>query len=301
MAMVNLNKWQKQSEKSLDKLSNQFEKDLIRNYQVALKEIRGKIALSYEKYDGDWIEMQRYNRLTKLEKEIADEIRKLTGKNAVTLRRGMMDAYEESYYRTAWVLSNEVKSDLGFSMLDRKLVEKSIQNPLDRVGFLQRNRDNQARLTRHLRENLAQSLIQGEAYGKAAKRIKERMDMGATNVIRIAQTEMHRTRQQAKLDSMEEGANAGIVIKKMWVSSMDGSTRESHQDLDGVRIDIDADFEGEESSGPAPGMLGAASEDINCRCTMIEVVEGFAPNERRVRDVGLVEYETYNDFYNNLK
>lgn len=288
-------------ERALDQAQKQFERQLIRNFQLSLKEIRGKIAESYERYDGDWIEMQRYNRLTRLEKAIAEEIRILTGKNAQTLKKGMMDSYEESYYRTAFLLSNKVKTDLGFTKLNRKLIERAIQNPLDRVGFLQRNRDNQARLTRQLREQLAQSLIQGEAYGKAARRIKERMDVGATNTMRIAQTEMHRTRQQAKLDSMEEGAEAGIVLKKMWVASIDGATRESHQELDGVTIDIDADFEGEEGSGPAPGMLGSASEDINCRCTMIEVVEGFEPNERRVRGVGITEYRTYQDFYNNLK
>lgn len=281
---------------ALDQLEEKFQRELIRNFQVALKEIRGKIALSYEKYDGDWVEMQKYNRLTKLEKEIGKEIAKLTSKNAQTLKRGMMDSYEESYYRTAFVLSTAVKSDLGFSMLDRKLVEKAIQNPLDRVGFLQRNRDNQSRLTRQLREHLAQSLIQGEAYGTAAKRIKERMDVGATNVVRIAQTEMHRTRQQAKLDSMEEGAEAGIVIKKQWVSSIDDSTRESHQELDGVQIDIGEDFEGEYGSGPAPGNMGSAREDINCRCTMIEVVKGFEPKERRVRDIGITEYKTYKEF-----
>ena len=296
-----MNEEQRLSEKALDRLQKEFERELIRAFQVALKEIRAKIAEAYEKYDGDWVEMQKYNRLTKLEKEIAQEIGKLTGKNAMTLKKGMMDAYQESYYRTAWVLSNQVKSDLGFSLLDRKLVEKAIQNPLDRVGFLQRNRDNQARLTRQLREHLAQSLIQGEAYGTAARRIKERMDVGATNVIRIAQTEMHRTRQQAKLDSMEEGAKAGVVVKKMWVATIDDRTRDSHQELDGVTIDLDEDFEGEEGSGPAPGMLGSAEEDINCRCTMIEVVDGFEPNERRVRGVGITEYATYNEFYESLK
>lgn len=291
----------KSREKALDRLQGQFERELIHNYQIALKEIRGKIAKSDEKYGLDWVGMQRYNRLTKLEMEIGEEIRKLTGKNAMTLKKGIGTMYSESFYRTAYILTNAVKSDLGFVKLDRKLIEKAILNPLDRIGFLQRNRDNQARLTRQLREHLTQSLLQGEAYGKAAKRIKERMDVGATNVIRIAQTEMHRTRNSAKLDAMEEGAQAGVVIKKMWVSTVDGATRESHQDLDGVTIDIDDDFEGEDGSGPAPGNMGSASEDINCRCTLIEVVEGFSPKTRRVSDVGLVEYETYNDFYKNLK
>jgi SPP1 gp7 family putative phage head morphogenesis protein len=295
-----MNEEQRRSEKALDKLEEEFTKELIRNYRATLKELRAKIAKIYEDHDGDWVKMQKYNRLTKLEKEIAKEIGKLTGKNAQTLKKGMMDTYEESYYRTAFVLTAAVKSDLGFAMLDRKLVEKAIQNPLDRVGFLQRNRDNQARLTRQLKEQLTQGLIQGEAYGTTAKRIKGRMDVGATNVMRIAQTEMHRTRNAAKLDGMAEGGKAGITLKKQWVSTIDGATRDSHQELDGVQIDIDKDFEGEDGSGPAPGSMGSASEDINCRCTMIEVVDGFEPNQRRVKGVGITEYKSYNEFMENL-
>lgn len=291
-----MNKRQEQTEKALDRLEKQYERELIRNYQLALKEIRAKLANAYEKYDGSWIEMQRYNRLAKLEKEIAGEIAKLTSKNALTLKKGMMTVYKESYYRTAFILSSAVNSDLGFALLSRELVAKAIENPLDRVGFLQRNRENQQRLTRQLREQLAQGLIQGEAYGTTAKRIKERMDVGATNVMRIARTENHRVRNVAKLDSMAEGEKAGVVLKKQWVSTVDGSTRDSHEELDGIQLDVHEDFEGEYGSGPSPGNLGSAREDINCRCTMIEIVEGFQPNNRRVKGVGITEYGTYNEF-----
>lgn len=291
-----MNKFQKQSQNALDRLERSYEKELIHNYQIALKELRSKIAIAYEQYNGDWVEMQKYNRLVKLEQEIAQEIGKLTSKNALTLKKGMMNVYEESYYRTAWVLSNQVKADLGFAMLNRDLIQKAIENPLDRVGFLQRNRDNQARLTRQLREQLAQGLIQGEAYGTVAKRIKNRMDVGATNVMRIAQTELHRNRQQAKLDSMAEGGKAGITLKKMWVSTVDGSTRDTHQHLDGQQVDLDKPFKANGMTAEAPGLFGDPAEDINCRCTMIEVVDGFKPNTRRVRGVGITEYGTYNEF-----
>src|SRR5690606_33839412 len=150
-----------------------------------------------------------------------------------------MDLFEESYYRTAYVLTNAVNSDLGFVLLDRELVRKAIDNPLDRVGFLQRNRDNQARLTRQLREQLTQSLIQGEAYGTAAKRIKNRMDVGATNILRITRTEMHQTRQRSKLEGMKEGAERGILLKKHWLATIDNRTRDRHGKLDGVQVDLD--------------------------------------------------------------
>ncbi|MCM3739226.1 phage head morphogenesis protein [Oceanobacillus luteolus] len=294
--MTKPNKEQKERAAALDKLEKQFEKELIHNYQVALKEIRARIAFSYEKYDGNWIEMNRYNRLTKLEKEIAEEIRKLTGKNAQTLIRGMMDLFEESYYRTAYVLTNAVNSDLGFVLLDRELVRKAIENPLDRVGFLQRNRDNQARLTRQLREQLTQSLIQGEAYRTAAKRIKNRMDVGATNILRITRTEMHQTRQRSKLEGMKEGAERGILLKKHWLATIDNRTRDRHGKLDGVQVDLDEQFEIDGFKAEGPGLFGVAEMDIQCRCDVLEVVDGFEPRYRRVKGVGIVRYSTYEEF-----
>lgn len=298
MMAKNMNKEQIERQKALERLEKEFERELIHNYQLALKELRARIAFIYEKYDGDWVEMNRYNRFTKLEKEIAEEIRKLTGKNAQTLIRGMMDSYEQSYYLTAYVLTNIVEADLGFTYLDRELVRKSIENPLDKIGFLQRNRDNQALLTRQLRENLTQSFILGESYRSAAKRIKNRMDVGATNVLRIARTEMHRTRSQAQLESLEHGAKQGIVLKKHWLATVDGRTRHNHGMLDGVQIDLDDKFEIQGYEAEAPGLFGVPEMDINCRCTMLEVVDGFEPKYRRVKGVGIVRYATYDEFIN---
>ena len=153
------------------------------------------------------------------------------------------------------MLTNAVNTDLGFVILDRELVRKSIENPLDRVGFLQRNRDNQARLTRQLREQLTQALILGEAYGKAAKRIKERMNVGATNAMRIAQTENHRTRIQGQLERMKDGIERGIVLQKMWLATVDSKTRDAHGRLDGVQIDLDQQFEIDGYTAEAPGII----------------------------------------------
>src|SRR5690625_5096395 len=103
-----MNKRQRQAKNALDRLEKQFERELIRNYQIALKEIRLLLAIADEDYDLNWIEMQKYNRLTKLEKEIGKQIAKLTGRNAQSLLKSNRRMYEESYYRTAYVLSSEV-------------------------------------------------------------------------------------------------------------------------------------------------------------------------------------------------
>ncbi|MBT2601411.1 MULTISPECIES: phage minor head protein [unclassified Oceanobacillus] len=292
-----MNKEQRQRKRYLDSLENSFEKEIISSYQVALKEVRAKLSHLYETTNGSWVEANKHNRLTKLEQELGKEIGKLTGKTAQTLSKSQRHLFEESYYFTGFVLSNAVKTDLQFAMLNTDLVKESIKNPLDRIGFLQRNRDNQAYLVKKMREELTQGLIQGESYATTAKRLKKRMDKAAESAITIAQTENHRVRQAGELASMEQGVKAGIDIKKRWLAAADGSTRDAHQHADGQTVDIDKPFkvDGEELMYPGDP-AGSAENVINCRCEAIEIIGGFEPNKRIVRGVGITDYENYNDY-----
>lgn len=65
---------------------------------------------------------------------------------------------------------------------------------------------------------------------------------------------------------------SGVPGKKTWIASLDQRTRESHNAAHAQYqenpIDIDADFQVGDGSGPAPGQIGLAEEDINCRCAI---------------------------------
>jgi len=286
-----------QADRALDRQQKDFERQLISAYTASLKEIRGQLALAYEKYGGSSVEMQKYNRLANLERRIGKEIAKLTGKNAVTLKKGIGDTFEESYYRAGFTIETTAQAKLGFAPLSKKAIEASINNPLDRVGWLKRNRENQALLTRQMKQQLTQSLISGESYQDAAKRIKNRMDVGATNVVRIAQTEMHRSQSAGRLRGLHQAASKGVIMKKRWSATLDGDTRPAHQDLDGTTIGLDEDFiSNAGGKGPAPGQLGTAADDINDRCTVISVIEGYEPKLRRARGEGVIPYTNYNDW-----
>lgn len=287
-----------QADKHLNRIARQYERELIRNYQLALKEIRGMIATSYERYGSDgalsFAEMQKYSRLTNLERNISKEISKLTATSARTLKRGMGEVFAESYYRAGYLIESEVQALLGFGLLNPKTIEASVLNPLDRVGFLQRNRDNQARLTRQLREQLTQGLIQGKSYQQTAKAIKERMDVGAANTVRIAATEMHRSMVAGRLAGFEKAESTGVKTRRAWVSTLDAKTRVSHQSMDGKYANENNLFEFPDGAlVMGPGMHPDPAESINCRCAVRLEVVGFAPEFRRARGEGIIPYTDY--------
>ncbi len=286
-----------QADKVLDRSAKAVEKRLLDNYRASLKEVQSQIAkVAYEKHDGSFTALNKYKRLEGLEKSITKEVGKLTGQSASTLKAGLGRQYEESFYRTAFAVESEAQAKLGFSQLSENVIKRSVENPLDRVGFLKRNRNNGATLARQLQERLTQGLIQGKSYQQVARDIKERMDVGATNVQRIAQTEMHRVQMEGRLDALEHAADKGVIMKKQWVSTLDDRTRDSHQSLDGQKVAIDEQFEIRGSKADAPGGFGVPEEDINCRCTMISVIEGYEPEVRRAREDGVIPYTNYPDY-----
>ena len=276
-----------QGDRAAERLIARKERDLIRAYNEALKAVRGELAQFYSRYgDLSYAQMNQYNRLANLEKEISREIAKLTGKNALTLKSGLGQVFAESFYRTAYALETEVGAKLGFGMLNPKVIEAAVENPLDRVGFLKRNRDNQARLVRQMQEQLTQGLIRGESYQKVANRLKDRMEVGAGNAIRIAQTEMHRCQVQGRVEAFDHSEDYGLEEKRIWVSTLDGDTREDHQEMDGEKADEEGYFELPDGArGRGPGLIGEPHHDINCRCTIRVEIVGFGPKVRRAREV----------------
>ena len=78
---------------------------------------------------------------------------------------------------------------------------------------------------------------------------------------------------------------------------MDTRTRDAHGYLDGEYADDEGNFSSTAGGyGPAPGMMGNASDNINCRCRVVEEIEGFSPDLRRIRGEGIVEYTTFIDW-----
>lgn len=85
------------------------------------------------------------------------------------------------------------------------------------------------------------------------------------DIVRIAETEMHRIANTAALDTAKKiGAT-----KKTWVTMADEKVRNPHQYLEGMTVKIDEDFYTYDGGhAPAPGLFGVPELDINCRCEL---------------------------------
>ena len=88
-------------------------------------------------------------------------------------------------------------------------------------------------------------------------------DGNAYDIARVVSTDAHRIYNEA----LYETAKKGGATRKTWHTMLDPKVRDLHDYLEGMTVDIDAEFytyNGDHTY--YPGQFGVAEEDINCRC-----------------------------------
>jgi SPP1 gp7 family putative phage head morphogenesis protein len=272
--------------KQTEKMEKEFINKLQREFSVAYTNARKELSKMIEKMpDGklSQAEMMKYDRLTKLISNIQDEVKRAESLQDYQLKTFLKDAYEINYYNTGYAVDKTLGIKTGFSAVDRKQVEAMINNPLLNVAIA----DNKARAQTEIARTLTQSVVNGEGIRDTARKLKDRIDVSLNRAERIARTETTKTMSKARTDGMARVERAGIKIQKEWVATLDGRTRDSHQSLDGKRVDVGEEFK--------PGLLnpgdGPADESVNCRCTTTAYLPEYSTDR-----ADEYEYANYNDW-----
>jgi HK97 family phage portal protein len=123
-------------------------------------------------------------------------------------------------------------------------------------------------------QSLKATLVEGYQAGEGTTDLMNRV----TNVFDDARG--YRSELIARTEmggAMNGGALQGYlqagIEKKSWLSALDERTRETHVSAHGrynaEPIPMTQNFVVGAGSGPAPGLIGLASEDCNCRCSLL--------------------------------
>ena len=269
---MSLNRKLKGTEKIINSLALKTEREIMKNYARQLRGMRSKLADIFDKYfqEGklDFSEIQKYGRLSKLEQSLIKDIKKQYDDDGKLLRETLTEVYNTSYYRTAWALESETRARLGYSAVDLKTVQLSIQNPFTGLTLNDRLERHRTNLIYGLKEELTRGFVNGDTYPQISRRVKDLLEGDAGKAIRIVRTESTRIYNEAQYDSILHAEEQGITMTKTWISSRDDRTRESHEMLDGVTIPVDEPFVIDGDEGMFPGDFSEARNVINCRCTV---------------------------------
>ncbi len=174
--------------------------------------------------------------------------------------------YEKAVDDAGTAAINDVATGVDFNLLDPN-VTRFIEGRSQR--FAQRVNDT---TWDTLKASLSQGIKDGESIAQLEVRINNIMDLRVNQSSEsIARTEVIGASNGGMLEGWRQ---SDVVKRKQWLATMsDDRTRETHVEAHGQEVALDDDFEVGDGSGPAPGQIGLASEDIQCRCTMLAVVD----------------------------
>ena len=174
---------------------------------------------------------------------------------------------------SAYEIENGYRTNFGFTLYNADTVNRLIDEnpdllPAPRIDIPEDIRWNKQKIT----SNITQAVLQGMAIPEIAKAMETVVGMNKASATRNARTAMTGAQNAGRQQAYERAAAMGIKVKKEWIATLDGRTRQSHGMADGQQVEINGKFKVGASELRYPGdPQGAAEEVYNCRCTMATV------------------------------
>ena len=308
-----------------EKLLNQLEEDIHREYAQAAKEMAEKAEAYFAKFaaqDEAQRELYEQGKITKKEYGEWRQRKMLTGKQYTEMRDTLakdltnadkiamnytrdkaIDTYALNMNYETYNIENDLKVDTSFTLYNHDAVQRLIKDKPDLLP--QPSPDAEIDLKwnmQHLQSAITQAILQGESIPKVAERMMRVAAMDDRAAIRNARTAMTGAQNGGRLDAMERAKERGVNVKKGWMATLDNRTRDSHVALDGEEKEIDEEF----SNGlmfPGDPEADEPAEVYNCRCRMIHVYPKYPVDwsNTELRNTDNLGDQTYEEWKNRHK
>lgn len=176
---------------------------------------------------------------------------------------------------------NEALEDAGISMAF------DILNPLTEMFFADWADNRIVGITETTRRALNATLIDGFSRGEGIRELSKRVtvvmeDAKKYRAERIARTEVLRASNHATYAAYK---TSGVPMLKEWVATLDNRVRDEHAALHGEQADLDEPFESGGATAMHPGDFGVPELDINCRCTMVSVIDKTERSKEQIEEI----------------
>ena len=182
-------------------------------------------------------------------------------------QQDLLPHYEERLAEWGQRALDEVNAGVAFNMVDQRVVRFIEELSSTRIVMINDT-------TRDIiRTALAEGVGSGESIPQLARRVDSIMlDPDKARATRIARTEVIGGSNFAKYAGYKQ---SGLVEKKQWIATESDwdNVRDEHQALHNDIVALDEPWSIDGSTTMHPGGFGVAHLDINCRCTMIAVVD----------------------------
>lgn len=250
------------------KLNNYMQKFKVRDAKKRMELQKGEIT---QKEYNEWRtgQIMAGRRWRDMTENLAKDYHNanLIAKNIVN--GYMPEVYALNFNYGTYEAEHGLKVDTAFTLYDRNTVEYILRENPDLLPPISESLSKSIAEGKDIRWNkqqinsvMLQSILQGESIPKIAQRLADTVgEKNYNSAVRNARTMTTRAENYGRLDSYKRAEKMGIKMKKQWVATLDHVTRDSHVDVDGEVVDVDATF----SNGlDCPGGMGPPEEVYNC-------------------------------------
>lgn len=281
--------------KKIDELISKSESEIEELFAKRLESILFTISEIYRKYsvhgkDPSYTDLNKYNRLQKelkmINKMMNDDYKEIVK----TLEKAQQTIYIDNYLLSAYLFEMTSSVDMGFTIPSIDTIKQALLNPIEFLTLPKVLEYHRNETIRRINIEITQGFISGEGYSDMALRIQNAVGFSRKKAMLVARTEGGRTRSVSN-EAVAEQAGKYVKLGKVWMSSLDLRVRFSHRVLDGQKADGEGYFHYNGKKAKGPHLWGAAEMDINCRCGVLQTVNGMLPEYRRGRDYMDPEYQ----------
>lgn len=296
---MKLTKWQKEILKLEQKADKDVNRELWNVYNDALTDVQKRLKTYTDHLDS----LPEYRKaelvgLTKLEEEIVELLNEAYPKAKLVVTEFKEKSAIQGFYSTFYQIEKETSITLNFGGLNKRLVRQMVKEPIAGKTLSERMYKHRNTLANKASKAINNGLVSGRSYAQIAKEIEKATEATYKQALRITRTEAGRVRSLAKAEAMEEAVAIGVELEKMWTSTLDNRTRGTHRSLDGQIRKKDDKFKSTAGyTALMPKTFGVASEDVNCRCTVVMVVYGIKPAHRREHGGKVMPYMNYQTWW----
>ncbi|HNX81912.1 MAG TPA: phage minor head protein [Candidatus Omnitrophota bacterium] len=311
-------------------------KALLGQYKLAEQAAHDEVRKLYSVLAGvpkeDWYKtVIRIDQLSRTITEIRRRYNELSQVADSQIEQTIKDAMSGTYYRIQYVMASFLPTSISTSVIPPNLINAAVtgqaeaikaitDNIIERYGSLDQYIPKYGTLSKLLAErnteavtaiekNVTQAILQGKSISQLTKDISDTFDTVKWKAARIASAEALRVSSAAQWAQTQDLMAEGLEPQKMWLHVMTTGVdaRPAHIALDGKIIDIDQKFKANGHEALYPRGFGAASENIGCKCTYINIVNGVTPKTRTATNPvtgkkEIFEFKSYDEWMeqNNL-
>ena len=312
---------------------NVLRKECLINYELAKKAVKRELDDLYLKYltgikpEDYYNTVIKFDRLVNIQKTINLEYTRYTkqagGYIEAASHLAMSNIYYRKMYAAGWLIPEVTPGILPPALIEFsvygtaekwKEITKSIKKTYGRQQLYQPQGATLSSLLVNNRRKeiigIERAITQGLQLGYSNNKMVDAVAdiigkryvkdgvisySGAqANALRIIQTETTRTMNAGGYAQSKYLSTKGVQMLRIWDSALDSRTRSSHAALDGQKKTIDEPFFIGSDRSFYPGGFAHVKNNVRCRCTVADTVNGNDPQLRRGRNPVTGKNEVFN-------